>query len=65
MFRDDNLGHGNPDDLRPAALVSLVAEDRLDSSGREATQWRKKESELCSGVPSGSQQLCAGSRHKL
>lgn len=66
MFQDDNLGHGNPGDgLRPAAPVSLVAEDRLDSGGQEATHWRKKESKLCFGVPGGSQQPCAGSRHKL
>lgn len=66
MFQDDNPGHGNPgDDLRPAALVLPVAEDRLDISGQEATHWRKKESGLCSGVPSGSQQPCAGRRHKL
>lgn len=45
MFQNYNLGHGNPgDDLKPAALVSLVVVDRLDSNGHEATHSRKKES---------------------
>lgn len=65
MFQSDNLGHGNPrDDLRPAALISLVAEDRLHSNGHEATRSRKKESTVL-GVPSGRQQICAGSWHKF
>lgn len=60
LFHSSNLGVY----LSPAALVSLMTEDRLDRSGREATRLRK-ESELWSGVPSGSQQPCAGSTLKL
>lgn len=60
LFHSSNLGV----DLSPAALVSLMTEDRLDRSDWEATRWRK-ESELWSGVPNGSQQPCAGSSHKL
>lgn len=57
MFQCENPSCGNPgSDLRSVTLVPVTAEDRLDRSDQGITHWRKKATELCSGVTSGSQQ---------
>lgn len=66
MFQSDNLGHGNPrDDLRPAALISLVAEDRLHSNGHEATHSRKSQLCLVCQVEDNKYVLGAGTSSRL